>query len=124
MLQIGFIGEQAVDEGGPRREFFHLLTHKIFKSSLFVGFPKHVVPVHNVKAVANSMYYTIGKMLSTCVIQGGEAPVCFAKAVADFLVYDRVLSPVCLDDIPNYEVRNCFQKVHCYCMGNMCKKGR
>ena len=45
--------------------------------------------------------------------------MCFAKAVADYLVYDRVRSPTCLDDIPDYEVRNCLQKVHCYCMGDM-----
>ena len=112
MIQVQFIGEQAVDEGGPRREFFHLLTHDIFKSSLFVGFPNHVVPVHNVKAVTDSTYHTVGKMIATCIIQGGEAPACFASAVADYLVYDRIRSPVCLEDISDYEVRNCLQKVH------------
>ena len=38
MLQVRFVGEQAVDEGGPRREFFYLLTHEIFKSSFLLGF--------------------------------------------------------------------------------------
>ena len=45
-LRIRFIGEAAVDDGGPRREFFHLLLQEMFKSSYFAGFPKHVVPVH------------------------------------------------------------------------------
>ena len=111
MLQVRFLGEEAVDEGGPRRELFHLLTHEMFRSSLFVGFPNHVIPVHNIKAVGDSVYYTIGKMLSTCIIQGGEVPVCFAKAVADYLVFDRVCSPVCLEDIPDHEVQDCLQKV-------------
>lgn len=111
MLQVRFIGEQAVDEGGPRREFFHLLMQEVFKSPLFTGFPDHVVPVHNVKAVADSTYYTIGKMISTSIVQGGEAPLCFSKAVTDYLVYDRVRSPMCLDDIPDYEVRSCLQKL-------------
>ena len=37
MLKVSFIGESAVDAGGPRREFFYLVTHEIFKSS-FLGF--------------------------------------------------------------------------------------
>ena len=111
MLQVRFIGEEAVDEGGPRREFFHLLTHAIVNSDLFAGFPEHVVPLHSMRAVANNTYFMIGKMLATCVVQGGEAPVCFAQAVADYLVYERVCSPVCIEDIPDYEVQDCLRKV-------------
>lgn len=35
MLQVRFVGE-AVDVGGPRREFFHLLLNEVFKSFLLV----------------------------------------------------------------------------------------
>ena len=111
MLKVQFIGEEAIDYGGPRREFFNLLIREIFKSSLFVGFPNQIIPAHNVEAVANNTYYTIGKMIATCIIQGGEAPACFAKAVADYLVFDQVCSPVCIDDIPDYEVQECLQQV-------------
>ena len=42
MLRVHFIGEEAVDAGGPQRELFHLLTHEIFTTSnLFDGFPNH-----------------------------------------------------------------------------------
>ena len=51
ILKVEFFNDSAVDDGGPRREFFHLLMHEIFKSSLFAGFPYNVVPVHNIKAV-------------------------------------------------------------------------
>ena len=37
-------------------------------------------------------YYIMGKMIATCVIQGAEAPACFANAVADYLVYGEVKS--------------------------------
>lgn len=106
MLKVEFFKDAAVDDGGPRRELFHLLLHDIFKSSLFAGFPSNVVPVHNIKAVSDNTYYIIGKMIATCIIQGGEAPACFAHAVANYLVTDRVVSPVCLDDIYDYEVRD------------------
>lgn len=112
MLKIIFVGEAALDEGGPRREFFHLLMREIFKSSLFSGFPSNVVPVHNIKAVSNNTYFVIGKMISTCIIQGGEVPACFAKAVADYLIFERVVSPVCLNDVCDYEIRDCLKQVN------------
>ena len=112
MLRLRFVGEAAVDEGGPRREFFHLLLQDTFKSSLFAGYPNHVVPLHNVEAVSTETYFLVGKMIATSVIQGGEAPACFAKAVADYLVFERISSPMCLDDIPDYEVRTCLEKVN------------
>lgn len=111
MLQVRFVGEEAVDEGGPRREFFHLLLFEIFKSSLFCGFPKHVIPRHSVKDVADNTFYYIGKMIATCVIQGGELPLCFSNACADYIVHGRVCSPVCLEDIPDEEVKECLKKV-------------
>ena len=66
---------------------------------------------HNLEAVACEKFYMIGKMISTCIIQGGEAPVCFSNAVADFLVYDEVHSPVCIEDIPDLEIQGCLKKV-------------
>ena len=112
MLKVQFIGEEAVDAGGPQRELFHLLTHEMFMAStLFEGFPSHVIPYYKAEAVANNTYYYMGKMMSTSVVQGGEVPVCFAKAVADYLVYDEVKSPVCLDDIPQTNVRESLHKV-------------
>lgn len=83
----------------------------IFKSSLFGGFPSNVVPLHNINAVTKATYFVVGKIIATSIIQAGEAPTCFAQAVADYLVYDRVVSPVCLDDIPDYEVRDCLKQV-------------
>ena len=95
MLKVHFIGEGAVDEGGPRREFFHLLIQEIFsKSGFFDGFPERVILLHDVTGIANNTYYIIGKMISTCIIQGGEAPTCFASAVADYLVYREIKSPL------------------------------
>ena len=115
MLKVHFIGEGAVDEGGPRREFFHLLIQEIFsKSGFFDGFPERVILLHDVTGIANNTYYIIGKMISTCIIQGGEAPTCFASAVADYLVYREIKSPLCLDDITNLRIRDLLQQVMCY----------
>lgn len=111
MIKVTFIGEEAVDTGGPRREFFHLVLRAMFRSSLFQGYPSHTVPLHNVEAVASNRFYMFGKILATCIVQGGEAPVCFSKAVVDYIIYDEIRTPVCLDDIAEQEVQQCLQKV-------------
>ncbi len=75
---------------------------EIFKSSLFNGFPGNVIPRHDVKAVSDNKFIYIGKMIATCIVQGGEVPACFATAC---IVLGRVCSPVCLEDIPDFDVK-------------------
>ena len=116
MLKVIFIGESAVDDSGPRREYFQLLQHDVAcKSGLFGGWPDHVVLLHNVEALSRSKYFVIGKMLATSLVQSGQPPVYFADAVADFLVFDRVKNPVNVDDITDFEVKASLQKV-CVCV--------
>ena len=112
MLKVIFIGEPSVDGGGPRREFFQLLMRDAFTTSgLFAGWPQQVVPLHNVLAVASNMFYVVGIMIAVCLVQGGQPPVCFAPAVADFLIYDEVRCDPCISDIPDYNIRQAMQKV-------------
>ena len=112
MLKVSFVGEAAIDDGGPRREYFQLLLRDIAsKSGLFKGYPDHVVPVHSIEALAGNKFFTVGKMLATALVQGGEPPAYFAGAVADYLVFDQVRSTVDLDDISDYEVRQCLHEV-------------
>lgn len=113
LIKVVFIGEEAVDDGGPRREFFYLVIRDIFtKSGLFAGHPHHVVPLHNVNAVENKMFYLVGRMIATVLVQGGQPPACFAKAIADFLVFHEIKSSVCIDDIPDYTIRNSLKQVN------------
>ena len=78
---------------------------------LFTAWPDYVLPVHNINAVAESKFYLIGKIIATGLVQGGEPPVCFSAAVADFIVYDSVRSKFSIDDIPDHDVRDALRKV-------------
>ena len=112
MLKVVFIGEASVDQGGPRREFFQLLMKDAFSlSGLFVGWPSNVVPIHNVEAVTSNKYYLVGKMIATCLVQGGQPPVCFAPAVVEYLVYNEVKCEPTLDDIYDHSVKEKLEKV-------------
>ena len=112
MLKVTFIGEGAVDDGGPRREFFSILMRDTFaKSGLFCGSPENVLPIYSIQGVADNHFYIIGKMISTSIVQGGQPPLCFSRAAADFIVFDKVISTPCLEDIPDYEIREHLKRV-------------
>lgn len=53
--------------------------------------------------------------LARCfLVQGGEPPVCFAKPVVDYSIYDAIQSETCVDNIPDYEVKQLVLKVIVY----------
>ena len=79
--------------------------------NLFVGWPQNVVPTHNIKALTENRYYLMGKMFSTSLVQGGQPPVCFSRAVADYLVFDEVKCSPCVQDISDYDIRKNLEKV-------------
>ena len=82
---VTFVGEPAVDAGGPRREFFTLLLkHISTNTSLFEGSVEHLLPTHNPPALINKEFYYIGKMIAASILQGGPAPEFFAESVAEY----------------------------------------
>ena len=99
-----------MDDRGPRREFFALQVFT--KSCLFAGWPNNVVPLHSVETVAANKFYIIGKMITTCLVQGGEPPVCFAEAVAEYIINGEINCSPCIEDVPDNEVQEKLTKVY------------
>lgn len=46
-LRVKFIGEQGIDEGGVRKEFFHLLIEELFNPNYAMFLPKNVICFSN-----------------------------------------------------------------------------
>ena len=83
-----FIGEPAVDAGGPLREYLHLLLGEICRNNkLFQGNEKARVPVHNVVALTKQTFKYIGRMFGASLVNGGPAPNFFTDAVADYITF-------------------------------------
>lgn len=58
-LKVTFVGEPAVDAGGPLREFFHLLLQELANnSSLFCGPSTSRTPKHNIIKEPSTTYST------------------------------------------------------------------
>lgn len=88
------------------------LLHDIFNhSGLFAGYPNNVVPLHNVQAVESNKFYVIGRIIAMSLVQGGEAPACFSNAIADYLVCERISSPMDICDIPDHMIQTSLNAV-------------
>ena len=70
LLRVCFLGEAAVDTGGPRREFLQLMMVELLSEpSLFEGYPSCVTLTHNVLALSSGKFALAGKMIATSIVQ-------------------------------------------------------
>ncbi|MGH0134563.1 UNVERIFIED_CONTAM: hypothetical protein FKN15_023307 [Acipenser sinensis] len=105
--------EDAADLGGPRREFFRLLVKAIFQDSgAFQKSPNGFVPRMHVSWVSSGLFHTIGQMMSTILVQGGEPHAFLARCVVDYILTGDVMK-VCVntDYIPDTLLRESLKKV-------------
>eukprot|EP00794_Sanderia_malayensis_P011469 gene11469-12665_t len=84
-LTLVFVGEAAVDEGGPRREFFAGALQQM-RSRLFTNTTMGMIPEENAIAIANEDFLLAGELCASTTCQGGLAPNFLSGWVYDFLV--------------------------------------
>ena len=79
-IKVQFIGEPAVDEGGPSHEYFGLINEaaqrKLMAQSVFR---------HNISAFTIREYYAFGQLTAIGLLQGSPGPRCFIKSVFDYI---------------------------------------
>lgn len=99
-LRVVFLGEPAVDVGGPLREFFTLLMQTMMNNnSVFVGPEDCKTVIHSMKNLANRTYFYCGQIMAVSVMQGGPGPSCLSHAVVDYLTYGLAKVSVSKDEI-------------------------
>ena len=109
VLKVSFIGEAAVDDGGPRREYLRLvLASMMNQSQPLTGPATCKVPQHNSLAVHNGEFYLIGLIIVFSLTQGGPAPSFFANSVVDYLFHG--VTP-CISDIPDQSMQEKISEV-------------
>lgn len=118
-LKVTFVGEPAVDAGGPLREFLHHLIEEVSQNNSFLcGSLTARVPRHSVTELDRRSFYYIGVMLALSLIHGGPAPQFFSPAVADYIVSGIQGVKPTTDDVPDSDKRKSLEavwKIGCYC---------
>ena len=111
-LRVVFIGEPAVDDGGPLREFLYRLIVAVSHSDmLFCGAFNSRVPRHNLVELEKKTYFYIGAIIALSLIHGGPGPQFFSPAVADYIIYGVQSVKASIMDVPEQEVRDKIKKV-------------
>ena len=73
-VHIMFSGEDRVDSGGPRREFFRLLMMSLKNLGIFYG----TWFSHDLELLHGNKYELAGKLVAWSVLQGGPGPKCLS----------------------------------------------
>ena len=69
-----------------------------------------VFPVHNMSALMEKMYFSVGRMFAASVLQGGPAPTFLAESIADYLLYGLEGVDTHSEDVP-CSVQDLIEKV-------------
>lgn len=114
-LHITFIGEPAVDEGGPRQEFFSLVLAKIAgDKSMFNGSHNSRIFIRNVQGLQNRLFYIAGMLVAISLANGGPGFPCLSQTIYSYLSYGLCpgkVQPV-VEDIPDTKVKEHLLKVY------------
>ncbi|KAM4528196.1 G2/M phase-specific E3 ubiquitin-protein ligase [Odontesthes bonariensis] len=103
--------EEAVDLGGPRREFLRLLTEALAQSEMFEGTEGNLNLALDASAVREDRYFITGKAIAVSLVHGGPSPNFLSKTLFDCLVQGPEKSRPGLGDIADPEIRAKIQKV-------------
>lgn len=106
-LKIQFIGEPAVDQGGPSREFFTLINQHAQVSLMSEGLFRHNVP-----ALQRNEFYYFGCITALGLMQGSSGPRCFSKSVVGYILGEKIqdVRPT-IDEVADPEVRKSMENL-------------
>ena len=112
-VRVTFIGEPAVDDGGPCREFFSLALMKMSEdTTVFQGPPQCRSFVHNIQGLQKRTFFYAGLFLGLSLANGGPGLGCLAKTIYSYLCYGLQNRRECYEEeIPYYEIREQLQQV-------------
>ena len=109
-MQVTFVGEEAVDEGGPLREYLRLLMHDIASNNaLFCGPEDYRTVAHNTLALHKEVYLCVGKCIALSILCNGPGPHFLSEATASYLLSIPV--EISHKDIPDREICDKILKV-------------
>ena len=113
LVKVEFVGEAAVDEGGPKRELFSLLHQQLCTSILFDGEEgKGKGFAHNLVAALGHEYYLYGLCCALAIINGAVGPQFFCSPVVEYIVHgDIKMVHSSIDSIPDRRIRAKLQQL-------------
>eukprot|EP00118_Oscarella_pearsei_P023120 m.272869 g.272869 ORF g.272869 m.272869 type:complete len:225 (+) comp40568_c0_seq10:1915-2589(+) len=105
-MKIDFVGESAIDTGGPSREFWRLLGKEI-SEKMFIGVdPQRRTLAFNTDYLLQSKYFAIGRLFAMGLCQGASGFPFLAPYLYKFICKPNILDIVTEEDVADLDVRN------------------
>ena len=105
-LKVTFVGEPGIDDGGPLREFFHLLIDAISQdNNLFTGSSGRLVPRVNITEREKKTFFHMGTMVGMSLVSEGPGAHFFTPAVVDYVTFGMNKVRATPLDVPDEEIR-------------------
>ncbi|XP_050961083.1 uncharacterized protein LOC127162333, partial [Labeo rohita] len=112
--------EEAVDLGGPRREFLSLLMEEIEKSAVLAGPDGCKNLALDSVAVREDRYYLVGKAIAVSMVHGGPSPGFFSSTLFECISNGQV-SPT-IEDVNDLDLQAKIKKIsHAATMEELCE---
>lgn len=112
-IRVTFIGEEAVDDEGPRREFLSLALQELAEDGDIFQGPQHShFLVHNVQVLASRKFYCAGLLVALSLANGVPGLTCLAEALSTYLScgIHGIFNPD-LSLIPDLEIQESLEQV-------------
>lgn len=108
-----FVGEEALDCGGPRREFFRLLMLEVQSSlGIFEGKPGHLFFTYDQMALEQHKYELAGKLIAWSVAHGGPGFKALDPCLYQLMcIQECPLADFNWRQIPDADIQNKLQKI-------------
>ena len=111
-LKVNFIGEEAEDEGGPRREFLRLAVTAVCNYSGVLQGPEcRKTFSNNPLLLERKAYYCAGLVTGMSLQQGGPGLYCLSPSLFDYFVAGPSSSRPIPLDVADHDMRNKIEKV-------------
>ncbi|XP_048015482.1 G2/M phase-specific E3 ubiquitin-protein ligase-like [Megalobrama amblycephala] len=103
--------EEALDSGGPTREFLTLLMDTIKTRRIFEGKDNAKYLSFDSKAAEENEYFNIGRMIAVSIVHGGPGPRCLSPNFFLYLIGKVKTIEAPVEDIHDEEVRKALVEI-------------
>ncbi|ROJ66309.1 G2/M phase-specific E3 ubiquitin-protein ligase [Anabarilius grahami] len=105
------IPEEAVDLGGPRREFLRLLIEALLQSPMFEGDKDKMNLAFDSSAMREDRYFIAGRAIAVSLVHGGPPAGFLSPTLFSLLVDGPELAKPVLEDIADRDLHEKIKKI-------------
>ncbi|XP_071829806.1 uncharacterized protein [Apostichopus japonicus] len=108
---ICFSGEEAVDLGGPRREFFTLATQQLSHLGIFEGKTGKLYFTHDIVVLEKGLYRLAGQIIAWSILHGGPGFPTLHPWLYSMMCDNKPSEEFSTEDVTDPDVMGHLQKI-------------